>query len=449
MNDTTEPINDLTYATTAVAVAGNNPNTARRRGIGQFAGGTNEVVDPQMLRVTQELGTALGNGGGGAMPQAQAMPTPNNNPEMIQNYVARMMGMAPQARARHETDWVDVENEAIDENDTDFMSEKNQIEDLQSILQYTDDRVYLYYLLRNDSRKLLKEKISYDGHVLKATSVDTNKMFTQTKIFERRNLTSGITHFGLNYCHIEAPKDFSISDYRKKISIKLLTMIINKGLHSNVDKLASEINATAEKINLLGAQMDDEQAEYWKKTVTELKTQLLKSQEKMKKMTVNDLMGEIKKIKKHPMVDEVCVTDNSILLIKTKSLKALDWSKKTATRQVIGSLVFFIRFGNPQYVDIFADNLDYVSNGHPHPQINGTEICWGSESSTVHNFKKAGELYAMADYLIMFMSTIYQENSTYFVHPGPWIEGKRKRDSRINFSEWYNKDSSPTRTWKI
>jgi hypothetical protein len=395
----------------------------------------------------------IGGGGAGPTPPEEEQVNADGQEMPVATFTTRRImrhaeELAEQAARLNVERNMDFEAE-YEEEGYDFMNEKSQIEDIQAVLGYTDDRVYLYYLLRNNSRKLLKEKLTYDGNTLRVVSVDTNKNFNQTKVFVKRRLIPGTQSYNINYCRISVPKDFSTSDYRKELSIKLLSLIINKGLHANVDNLAKEINATAEKINLLGSQLDESQSSYWRKTVSALKKQLLKSQDKTKKMSVEGFIEEIKKIKKHSLVHSVYITDTGILLVKTKSLKALDWSKPKPTKETIGSLVFYIRFTNPSYLDVFADNLDYMSVSHPHPQISGTEICWGNESPTVHNFKKAGELYAMVDYLILFMSTIYQENSTYFVHPEEWMKGKTKRTSGINFNEWFNIDRSPTRTWKM
>lgn len=141
----------------------------------------------------------------------------------------------------------------------------------------------------------------------------------------------------------------------------------------------------------------------------------------------------VSQIKKHAGVEDAYITPKGRLFVITKTLYAHDEEDKENKNFPIGRFVLKMSLTASE---IWGINLDYALVNHPghettlfHPNISGSQLCWGDNAKEVRSCAQAGQLYELVDFLIIFFSTYpHDPNSNPFIGFDAWQKYRKQID---------------------
>lgn len=313
---------------------------------------------------------------------------------------------------------------------------KEEYEDIRFLLfdmRGRDKSFSLMYSIYKGSQNVIGKRVRCDDGPMKykIVSVEKFKYLRETKL----KLDGGEVE--AYRCGFDKT-DLDLFAIRKRLSLKYMALSLNKILNTNADRLTSELKSLTEKLEFLISTMSLKSADEFKKQIKELKDLIKKEKDNTKKVGIKEFKDEIRKIQSFEGVKRVYMDLAGNLYVETNLLKARTWEHNKDLRKTLGRLLFKIQLSStPGSTVINALNLTHNANGLFHPQIRDTEICWGNEKTTVQNFISSAELAIAVDYLMNFMSTTFQKDSTYFLDPEDWFYQKRKNPINFDIANFF------------
>lgn len=153
---------------------------------------------------------------------------------------------------------------------------------------------------------------------------------------------------------------------------------------------------------------------------------------KKQSFSVNKLLSELAQIKKHDKVEDVYITKNSNIFIRTKMLKKTNpKTGKVSQFRNIGRFMIVIKYtegGNYLRVhnlDFYVGDSDYFD----HPTIRNGELCRGNNENEIMSMYRNCQLYQLIDFLIMFLSIYPQDSgSSPYMDYSEWWNDREKRE---------------------
>lgn len=371
-------------------------------------------------------------GGGGGSPAENFYPMPRTD-------TRRMAGIRDVIRERPMPQEWRISEEDISET-TEQLSYNVQIADAEYLLHAADspDAFYSAYMVYKFPKEAIGQTVSYSGNKYVITGIEKREGIYDTYVIIKKGLlsTQRIRPFDIRF--VKQIKSFNAEESMREVALNLLRGRLIRIAHYGLDRLVREINEMSEKISYLNSSMDRDSAKLIEKQSKILKKQIISEQSKVTDLTMIDLLSEIKKIKEHPSVEKVWINKEATLFIQTKQLFISKWDEEKPTDQVLGEMLFRIPLGDENGLYIQAVNLTHQARGYFHSQISGTEICLDAERKTLKNFLNSSELFAFVDYLIMFISTPFQKDSTYYLNPDVWVASREAIETNPEraFSDW-------------
>lgn len=154
-----------------------------------------------------------------------------------------------------------------------------------------------------------------------------------------------------------------------------------------------------------------------------LQTELVGKEKELKNQTVNNITPEqliemVEEIESHEMVRKAFISKEGNIIIITKMLNGIDReSDKEMPDKPLGEFVFKICLSQQTFIAI---NLTYINQRRRggdrdegmllyHPNISGTNICWGDNINEAHSMLYNGSFYQLIDFAITFFSTFPHE----------------------------------------
>lgn len=137
--------------------------------------------------------------------------------------------------------------------------------------------------------------------------------------------------------------------------------------------------------------------------------------------TLVTLNQQLKDIENHDKVEEAYLTTHGTLIVKTKLLYVIDPKTDKVTDTPLGVMMLRISY-NPRETFLRATNLDYYCDDHPHPNIEGENICMGNNEAEIKRMYNAGQLYNLVDFMITFFSINPHDSGTPFMNYRDWLE---------------------------
>jgi hypothetical protein len=144
-------------------------------------------------------------------------------------------------------------------------------------------------------------------------------------------------------------------------------------------------------------------------------------------LSVDDLRKTLDQVGAHHRVAWAMYDQRGNLIVETQMLNVIDpATNKENKRKPIGRFAF--RISTSDGFTLQATNLDYEgTNGHKHPNINGTSVCLGGNQNMVMEMMRKGDFYGMIDFLILFFSMFpHDPGSGPYCDPIRWLQDKTK-----------------------
>lgn len=222
---------------------------------------------------------------------------------------------------------------------------------------------------------------------------------------------------------LKKPTAKQMAEYEKNVK--------NKVVLDAIGRLNRQINNSliGVKDSLAGRRRDfksySEAVEAQRKEIERLEAQI--AIKTVKDFTLKDIEQEIESIKRNKKIADAYISVNGNLIIITNMLYALDIEGKENKDIEMGRYVFKTPLTGR---DIRAFGLDYKcgSDGsvHWHPNIMGSGICWGENALEMNNISNSGQLYELADLLIVFFSLNPHDGGSPYIDFESWMEERTK-----------------------
>lgn len=158
------------------------------------------------------------------------------------------------------------------------------------------------------------------------------------------------------------------------------------------------------------------------------------------KVDQNHIVSQMQLLRKHEMIDNISITRDNHILILTKMLEAVDredgkpyihaFGKKVSSK--IGRFMIEINHENIYFDEysIQAKNLDYLSQGHDHPNIRSGTICMGNTEDQFRDMFTYFQVYQLTDLLITLITTWGENDEEPWVDFDEWLDEKQDRTKR-------------------
>jgi hypothetical protein len=158
----------------------------------------------------------------------------------------------------------------------------------------------------------------------------------------------------------------------------------------------------------------------------------LNNLENAKRFTLSSrkLSKELALLKKHDKIDDVYISNQGSIFVKTKSLKRTSPDTgKVKQFGNIGSFLMRLSYDPSQSRFLNVFNLDYTDGEYDHPNIQNGDVCMGNNESEIRAMYNNCQLYQLVDFLVMFFSVYPQDE-----HASP----------HIDFDDWWGEKSRRT-----
>lgn len=140
---------------------------------------------------------------------------------------------------------------------------------------------------------------------------------------------------------------------------------------------------------------------------------------------IQDIKNRMDELKNIRGLEWAGLTKDGILILETKPLKAISSKTNKVTKNEIGKFAFHI---NLYQGNMYGQNMKYSdSYGHGHPNLSGTNICFGNNSTEVKDLIFRAKFPELADFLIFFFS-LFGHGQPYVAH-STWLKTKRAYNS--------------------
>lgn len=149
--------------------------------------------------------------------------------------------------------------------------------------------------------------------------------------------------------------------------------------------------------------------------VEELEQQI-EMYKQVEKLSLPEMNKRMKEAVKHPLIEDCYLGINGCVIMLTANLSVRYRSKPVD----MGQFVFVI---NPTG-EIFIHNLDWKVNGYAHPNISSGNVCWGDAGEQAFNLASIQEYFALADYLIVFLTE--QDGGSPYISLSNWLDYRAK-----------------------
>lgn len=149
---------------------------------------------------------------------------------------------------------------------------------------------------------------------------------------------------------------------------------------------------------------------------------------KESKMDLKGLAALVASINKQDKVEDAYIGIKGNLVVFTKMLYGLDSTGKEDKSVEIGRFIFRMPLIG---LSPIAFNLDYAvsptgSDPYWHPNIRGTNICQGDNAKEILGAARAGQLYELVDFLIIFLSLYPHDGGNPYIGFPEWLQQRTR-----------------------